>query len=53
MPVIDFAYTLTDPPLKLARRYIPPVRLGPIALDLAWTIVLIAVLFAQSFARAL
>lgn len=53
MPVIDFAYTITDPPLKFVRRFVPPLRLGPFALDLAWTIVLIAVLFAQSLARSL
>ena len=53
LPLIDFAYTITDPPLKFVRRFVPPLRLGPIALDLAWTIVLIAVLFAQSLARAL
>jgi YggT family protein len=53
MPVIDFAYTITDPPLKFVRRFVPPLRLGPVALDLAWTIVLIAVLFAQSLARSL
>jgi len=53
LPLIDFAYTITDPPLKFVRRFVPPLRLGPVALDLAWTIVLIAVLFAQSLARAL
>ena len=53
LPLIDFAYTITDPPLKFVRRFVPPLRLGPIALDLAWTIVLITVLFAQSLARAL
>ena len=47
MPVIDFAFTITDPPLKLARRVIPPLRLGVVALDLAWTVVLIAALFLQ------
>lgn len=53
MPVIDFAYTITDPPLKFVRRFVPPLRLGPVAFDLAWTIVLIAVLFAQGLARTL
>jgi YggT family protein len=47
MPVVDFAFTITDPPLKLVRRFVPPVRLGVVALDLAWTIVLIAALFLQ------
>lgn len=47
MPVVDFAFTITDPPLKLVRRFVPPLRLGVVALDLAWTIVLIAALFLQ------
>lgn len=53
MPILDFAYTITDPPLKFVRRFVPPLRMGPIALDLAWTIVLVGVLVLQGFARAL
>ena len=53
MPILDICYTVTDPPLKFVRRFIPPLRLGPIALDLAWTILLIAVLFVQGLARSL
>jgi YggT family protein len=53
LPVLDFVYTITDPPLKFVRRFVPPVRLGPVALDLAFTIVLIAVLFLRSLAAAL
>jgi YggT family protein len=47
MPVVDFAFTITDPPLKFVRKFVRPVRLGVVALDLAWTIVLIAALFLQ------
>jgi YggT family protein len=47
MPVVDFAFTITDPPMKFVRRFVRPVRLGVVALDLAWTIVLIAALFLQ------
>jgi YggT family protein len=32
---------ITDPPLKLARRFIKPVRLGAVAIDFAWTVVLL------------
>ncbi|MFT4124235.1 MAG: YggT family protein [Microbacteriaceae bacterium] len=38
----EATFTITDPPIKLARRLVPPVRFGGIALDLAWTIVLLA-----------
>lgn len=53
LPVLDIVYTVTDPPLKLVRRFVPPVKLGPIALDLAWTIVLFAVLILQGLVRGL
>ncbi|HBB39712.1 MAG TPA: hypothetical protein DCZ33_05665, partial [Candidatus Aquiluna sp.] len=53
LPVFDLCYTVTDPPLKFFRKLIPPFRLGPIALDLAWTVLLIIVLILQSFARGL
>lgn len=53
LPLLDITYTITDPPLKFVRRFVPPLQMGPIALDLAWTIVLFAVLILQGFARAL
>ena len=37
-------YTVTDPPLKALRRVIPPLRLGGIQLDLAFTVVFLVVL---------
>jgi YggT family protein len=51
--IVESIYTVTDPPLKLVRRIIPPLRLGAIQLDFGWTIVMTAVLFAQGFVRAL
>jgi YggT family protein len=34
-------YTVTDPPLKLLRRFIPPLRIGGVALDLSFIVLLI------------
>jgi YggT family protein len=34
-------FTLTDPPVKLLRRLIPPLRLGAVSLDLSLMILLI------------
>ncbi|WP_017572702.1 YggT family protein [Nocardiopsis halotolerans] len=31
----EIVYTITDPPLRFLRRFIKPVRLGSIALDLS------------------
>jgi YggT family protein len=36
--------TLTDPPLKLLRRYIPPLRLGRVSLDLSFMVLFFVVL---------
>lgn len=38
---VESAYTVTDPPLKFLRRHIPPLRIGGIALDLAFLLLLI------------
>ncbi|OIH94896.1 MULTISPECIES: YggT family protein [unclassified Curtobacterium] len=39
--VSEFVYTVTDPPIRAVRRVLPPLRLGPIALDFGWTIVML------------
>jgi YggT family protein len=37
-------FALTDPPLKLLRRYIPPLRLGTVSMDLSFMVLFIVVL---------
>ena len=37
-------FALTDPPLKLLRRYIPPLRIGTVSLDLSFMVLFIVVL---------
>lgn len=39
--IAEGVYTVTDPPIKGLRRLIPPLRIGAIALDLAFIILLI------------
>jgi YggT family protein len=39
--VLEIVYTITDPPINFFRRFIPPLRLGSVALDLSFMIVLI------------
>ncbi|THA35772.1 YggT family protein [Streptomyces sp. A1277] len=41
--VLETTYTVTDPPLKLLRRFIPPLRLGGVALDLSFFVLMIIV----------
>jgi YggT family protein len=40
--VLEVVYSATDPPIKALRRVIPPLRIGSIALDLSFLIVLVA-----------
>ena len=47
--IAELAYTITDPPIKLVRKAVPPLRVGETSLDLSWTIVII-VAFILSFA---
>lgn len=36
--VAEAVYTVTDPPLKLLRRLIPPLRLGNVSVDVAYMV---------------
>jgi YggT family protein len=38
----EIVFTATDPPIKLVRRIIPPVRIGAVALDLGFIVVVLA-----------
>ncbi|GGK68772.1 YggT family protein [Ornithinimicrobium pekingense] len=46
-------YALTDPPLRALRRVIPPLRLGNVALDLGFLVLIIAVSFGRQLVLAL
>jgi YggT family protein len=41
--MLEIVYSVTDPPINLVRRFVPPLRIGSIMLDLAFIIVLISV----------
>ncbi len=41
--VLEVVYSITDPPILFIRRFVPPLRLGAIALDTSFIIVLISV----------
>jgi YggT family protein len=40
----ELVFTLTDPPIRLARRVIPPLRVGAAALDFSWSVVMLVVI---------
>lgn len=36
--IAETVYTITDPPIRFLRRFIPPLRIGGIAIDFAFAI---------------
>jgi len=40
--VLEVVYSATDPPIKALRRVIPPLRIGTVAIDLSFIIVMIS-----------
>ncbi|MPV37694.1 YggT family protein [Georgenia subflava] len=51
--VANGVYALTDPPLRFLRRFIPPLRLGQVSLDLGFLVLFIGVSLARSLVRYL
>ncbi len=45
--VFEIIYTLTDPPINFLRRFIPPLNLGGVSLDLAFMAVFVLIYMIQ------
>jgi YggT family protein len=46
--VAEIVYSVTDPPLRLLRRVIPPLTIGSVRLDLAFMILMLGCWFLLS-----
>ncbi len=46
--VLEVVYSITDPPIMFIRRFVPPLRLGSIAIDTSFIIVLVIIILLQS-----
>jgi len=46
--LLELIYTMTDPPLKLLRRVLPPLRIGGVAIDLAFLVLLLVVFILRN-----
>lgn len=55
LALLEAAYTVTDPPLKLLRRVIPPLRLGSsgISIDLAFLVLFLVLGILRSLVAQL
>lgn len=51
--VAETVFTVTDPPLKLFRRLIPPLRLGPVAIDLGFPLTMLLCFVLLSVVRVI
>lgn len=40
--LVEGIFTVTDPPIRMFRKILPPIRLGNIAIDLGWMLTMIA-----------
>jgi YggT family protein len=53
LALFEIIYSLTDRPMKLVQRFVPPLRLGGVALDLSFIVLLIAINLAQGAVHVL
>jgi YggT family protein len=51
--VLEVVYSITDPPILFVRRFVPPLRLGAIALDTSFLIVMVVVYLLMSLVSRL
>lgn len=43
LAIAELIYAVTDPIINFVRRFVPPLRLGPVALDLSFIVVFVGV----------
>ena len=51
--IAEVIYSLTDPPLRKLRRFIPPLRLGSVALDLGFLVLMLGCIFLANILNSL
>lgn len=49
LAVCEGIYTVTDPPLRALRKVIPPLRLGGVALDLSFIVLILGISLLTNF----
>lgn len=47
--LVEFIYSITDKPMRFVGRYIPPLRLGAVSLDLSFIVLFFAVQLLMGF----
>ena len=45
--IFEFIYSITDKPMRFVQRFIPPLRLGGVAIDLSFIVLILGISYAQ------
>jgi len=51
LAIAEAVYAVTDPIMRFVRRFIPPLRLGPVAVDISFILIFFVTEILISFAR--
>jgi len=51
LAIFELIYSITDPAMKFVGRFIPPLRLGGVSLDLSFIVILLALNIASRIVR--
>jgi YGGT family. len=43
----EVMYSVTDPPIRMFRRLVPPLSLGPVAIDFGWSLTMLVCVIAM------
>ena len=51
LAIAETVYAVTDPVMKIARKFIPPLRIGPVAVDISFILIFFVTEILISFAH--
>ena len=51
LAIAEAVYAITDPIMRFARRFIPPLRIGPVAIDISFLLIFFVTEILISFAH--
>jgi YggT family protein len=51
LAIFEVIYSITDPAMKFVGRFVPPLRLGGVSLDLSFIVILLALNVASTIVR--
>jgi YggT family protein len=51
--IAEVIYTVTDPPINFLRRFIPPLKLGQVSLDLSFLVLILGLAIVMGILNSL